>query len=235
MPSDDVRQAVGLIISSIAFVLLVAALIARRHYMREKADVQGAWQSGVLVLRAANGLCLAGASCGPCQALGLAAAGRSVHHRGGCALYLAIEPYVRRRPHAIISCSWLMAGRLRHVPGWQRPVYLGILEWSGRSSLPVFFLMTLWAGDAPAYGAHLSLGARQAHAFGIWPIPYKHLVFLLPDVRLRVHSAQAQHWPLSPYGAVAIKTFDSHHPWIDIPTYIAIHGLLLLWCCALGL
>ena len=24
---------------------------------------------------------------------------------------------------------------------------------------------------------------------------------------------------------VAIKTFDSHHPWIDIPTYIAIYGI----------
>ena len=238
IPSDDSprNKAVGLIVSSIAFVLLVVAvLIARRHYMREKADVHGAWQLGVVLFAVQMVLFVLQAHFVPSvssfELFVLAAAGGLFITAVVCTLYLAIEPYVRRHwPYAIISWSRLMAGRLRDPLVGRDLLYGVILGVVWAVIFSVFFLMRLRVGDAPVYGVtSYLLGARPVLGTWFWHLANSiqaTLVFFFLMFVLRVMLRKPWLAALAFVAIwVAIKTFDSHHPWIDIPTYIAIYGI----------
>ncbi len=148
-----------------------------------------------------------------------------------CALYLAIEPYVRRRwPHAIISWSRLMAGQVRD-PLVGRDILYGVLlgmSWSLIFS--IFYLLRLRAGDAPALGAtDFLLGARPVLGSWLWHLTTSvqfTLVFFFVMFLLRVIMRKPWIAALA-FVAVwtAIKTVGSHHVLIDVSTFAAIYGI----------
>lgn len=115
-PAQRASQTIGVVLS----VLLVAGsvLMARRNYGQGKSDVRGAFRlaGAVFLIEMALWVCLN-------HYLPTVATLRHLNTALGASLflaavtwvlYLALEPYVRRRwPHAIISWSRLLAGELR--------------------------------------------------------------------------------------------------------------------------
>ncbi len=106
-------------VGALLLLLLAAVLIAWRNYVREKADVQGAWRLGIVIFHIQMLLWLFQAHfVAPYLVTWTLRAGRqrrSVHQPVTCALYLAIEPY---RPAALAACHHLL-----------EPAY-----WRGRSA-----------------------------------------------------------------------------------------------------
>ncbi len=153
-------------------LLLVAVLIARRNWVREKADVQGAWRLGIVIFSLQMVLWLFQAHFVPSiSSLGLfvlAASGGLFITAVTCALYLAIEPFIRRHwPHAIISWSRLMAGQVRDPLVGRDTLYGVLLGMSWALIFSIFYLLRMRAGDAPALGTtDYLLGAR--HVIGSW-------------------------------------------------------------------
>ena len=118
--SDEKKSKIGQMIgfSLLIFVLVMAALIARKNYLHGRGDREGALRlAGVLfVLQMLMWLCRSHMVAG-FETLGLMmlAIGSGLLI-GGIVwmLYLAVEPWIRRRwPHAIISWSRLISGQLR--------------------------------------------------------------------------------------------------------------------------
>ena len=158
----------------LAVLLLIGgALIARKNYAAGKADLHGALRlaSAVLVIEIAIWVCLEHfiptlATFGRfivCVSTGLFLSAAI------WALYLALEPYVRRRwPQAIISWSRLMAGRLRDplvgrdllwgvIMGvvWTLVVGVGLLALKREGATPHMGSQSLLLGSRPALGIWL--------------------------------------------------------------------------------
>ena len=148
-----------------------AALVARRNYARGKGDVRGAFRlaGAAFALDMVLWLCMehfvptldtfAHFFLAACKSLLLAAL--------IWMLYVALEPYVRRHwPHAIISWSRLLAGKLRD-PLVGRDILWGILlgaVWS--LTLGVGFLFMKREGATPQLAAtDLLLGGREVISF----------------------------------------------------------------------
>jgi serine/threonine-protein kinase len=162
-------QHAGQIIEVIMAILLLAAgaLVARRNYVKGKSDVRGASRlaSAALVINMALWVSLDHfiptlATFGHfvmavSTALFLSAA--------IWMLYVALEPYVRRHwPHALISWSRLLAGKL-HDPLVGRDVLWGVLLgvlWS--VIMGVCFLFLKREGATPLLpNSNLLMGSRQ--------------------------------------------------------------------------
>ncbi len=216
-------------------VLLAAVLIAWRNYVREKADVQGAGRLAIAIFSIQMLLWLFQAHFVPSvSSLGLfvlAASSSLFITVVVCALYLAIEPFVRRRwPHAIISWSRLMAGQVRD-PLVGRDVLYGVLLgmcWALIYS--IFYLLRLRAGDAPALGTtDYLLGARHVLGSWMWHLATSvqgTLLFFFVMFLLRVILRKPWLAALA-FVAVwtAIKTIGSHHVLIDVSTFAAIYAI----------
>jgi predicted Ser/Thr protein kinase len=167
-------QHAGQIMAMILAILLLAggAWIGRRNYVAGKSDLHGAFRlaNAVFVIEIAIWVCR------DHFIPTLATFGRFVLALSTglfisaaiWMLYLALEPYVRRRwPQAIISWSRLMAGRLRD-PLVGRDVLWGVLlgvVWS--VVLSVGFLALKREGATPQLAStSLLVGGRQL--VGIW-------------------------------------------------------------------
>ena len=216
-------------------LLLAAVLIAWRNYVREKADVQGAWRLGIAIFTIQILLWFFQAhfvdSVSVIGLFVLAISGGLFISTVTCALYLAIEPYVRRRwPHAIISWSRLVGGQVRD-PLVGRDVLYGVLLgviWALIFS--VFYLLRLRAGDAPNFGAtDYLLGARHVIGSWLWQLATSvqgFLVFFFVMFVLRVILRKP--W-LAALAFVALfaglKTAGSHHVLIDVSTFVAIYAI----------
>lgn len=232
--SSPVQKAMTIVVSIVAVLLLLAAvLIARRNYLRESADVKGAWRLGMVIFSLEMMLWLFKAHfVASVSVLGLfvlAASGALFVTAVACSLYVAIEPYIRRHwPHAIISWSRLMAGRLRD-PMVGRDLLYGVLlgvSWSLIFS--IFHLLRLRAGDAPAFGStDYLLGVRGVIGTWLWHLDTSiqgTLLFFFVMFVLR--AVLRKPWLAALAFVVvwtAIQTFDSHHLLIDISTYAAIY------------
>ncbi|MGA3052981.1 MAG: serine/threonine-protein kinase [Candidatus Korobacteraceae bacterium] len=216
-------------------MLFAAVLIAWRNYVREKADMQGAWRLGIVIFSLQMLQWLFRAHFVPSIAsLGLfvlAASSSLFLAAVVCALYLAIEPYVRRRwPHAIISWSRLMAGQVRD-PLLGRDTLYGVLLGVGWALIfSIFYLLRLRAGDAPALGAtDYLLGARHVLGSWLWHLDNSvqgTLLFFFVMFLLRVILRKPWLAALA-FVAVwtAIKTAGSHHLLIDVSTFTAIYAI----------
>ncbi|HKS97605.1 MAG TPA: hypothetical protein VJV74_15930, partial [Terriglobia bacterium] len=167
-------QRVSLIIQVVLTIVLLTcgAWIARRNYIQGKSDVQGALRlsSAVLVIEIAIWACRAH-FIPELSALGrfiLAVSTGLFVSAAIAVLYLALEPFVRRRwPQAIVSWSRLMAGRVRD-PLVGRDVLWGVtlgVVWS--VVISVGFLLFKRAGATPQLASQALLtGGRQM--LGIW-------------------------------------------------------------------
>jgi len=167
-------QHAGQIMEVIMAILLLSggALIARRNYAAGKVDLHGALRlaSAVLVIEIAIWVCRDHfiptlATFGRfiiCLSTGLFLSAAI------WTLYLALEPYVRRRwPQAIISWSRLMAGRWRD-PLVGRDVLWGVIMGVVWAVVVGVGLLALKREGAPPHlgSQSLLLGGRQA--IGIW-------------------------------------------------------------------
>ena len=240
------KKVANIVLSVVAvLLLLVAILIARRNYMRGKADVQGALRLGIVIFSLEMVLWLFqahfNASVSVMGLFVLAASGGLFITTVVCSLYVAIEPYIRRHwPHAIISWSRLMAGRPRDPLVGRDLLYGVLLGVSWALIFSIFFLLRLRAGDAPALGgANYLLGARHVLGTWLWHLDSSvqgTLLFFFVMFVLRV--VLRKPWLAAmAFVAVwtAIKTFDSHHLLIDISTYAAIYAIAAFVVLRFGL
>ncbi len=218
-----------------ACLLLAAVLIAWRNCVHEKADVQGARRLGIVIFSLQMLLWLFKAhlvlAVSSLWLFVLAASSSLFTAAVVSALYLAIEPYVRRRwPHAIISWSRLMAGKVRDPLVGRDILYGVLLGMSWGFIFSVFHLLRLRAGDAPAFGAtDYLLGAHQVIGSWLWQLATSvqgTLLFFFVMFLLRVILRKPWLAALA-FVAVftAIKTADSHHILIDVSTFAAIYAI----------
>jgi serine/threonine-protein kinase len=239
MESSDqsmTKKVMNVVLAVVALLLLLAAiLIAWRNYAREKADVQGAWRLGVILFSIQMPLWFFKAHfVASIASLGLfvlASSSALFISVVMAALYLAIEPFVRRRwPHAIISWSRLMAGKVRDPLVGRDTLYGVLLGVSWALIFSIFYLLRLRAGDAPAFGTtDYLLGARHVIGSWLWHLTVSvqgTLLFFFVMFLLRV--VLRKPW-LAAIVFVAvwtlIKTLGSHHVMIDVSTYAAIYGI----------
>ena len=171
---ESTKEKVGnAMLAALAILVLFAAiLIAWRNCTEGKADVQGAWRLGLAVFLIQVLMCFFRAhfvsSISSLELVVLAMSEGLFFAALVCALYLAIEPYVRKHwPHAIISWSRLMTGQVRDPLVGRDTLYGVLLGMSWALIYALFYLMRLRAGDAPAFATtEYLLGTR--HVIGSW-------------------------------------------------------------------
>lgn len=220
----------------LAIVLLTCgAWIARRNYAQGKSDIRGALRltSAVLVLDIAIWVCRDHfiptlATFG--RFILAVSTGLFIAAAMGV-LYLALEPYVRRRwPQAIVSWSRVMTGRLRD-PLVGRDVLWGVIlgiAWS--LIIGVGLLILEHIGDSPVLPSQaLFTGGRQL--LGVWllnvvqcilgTLEFFFIVFLM-RVALR------NKW-LAAAGFVAffatMNTLANDHPEILAPVWLVVFSI----------
>ena len=198
----------------VVFVLLLALWLTRSHFVPALATF------GSLIIASSTGLFIAGLV---------------------WALYLAVEPYVRRHwPQTIISWSRLSGGRWRD-PLVGRDVLFGVCLGVFWCSL---FLVGALAvgrlGSPPGLGAmDYFLGARGTLAAVIFQIPssisatlmFFFLIFLL-RVILRKQWLAAAGFTLI-YST--LKVVSSDHPWIDLPLVVVVYAVAAIVVVRFGL
>jgi len=233
----NARQHASQIMEVILSILLLTggALIARRNYAAGKVDLHGALRlaSAVLVIEIAIWVCRDHfiptlATFGRfiiCLSTGLFLSAAI------WALYLALEPYVRRRwPQAIISWSRLMAGRWRD-PLVGRDVLWGVIMGVGWTVVVGIGLVALKREGAPPHLGNQTvlLGGRQA--MGIWLmeivqciVATLQLFFIMFLLRVVLRNK----W-LAMLGFVAIfatqNTLANDHPQYMAPVWLVVFSI----------
>jgi serine/threonine-protein kinase len=183
-------------------ILLGAVLLARYNIRQGRGDRRGAFRLAFFVFAVSMLNWLFGASHVPTfgevgRFLFLAVSQALLWAGILWLLYIALEPYVRRRwPDTIISWSRLLSGGLRD-PLVGRDVLVGILFGIGLTLLDQLGdLVRLWRGAAPAWGARFDawLGGRYLIATGflsgligaiVFTLSVFFLIFLLRVVTRR--------------------------------------------------
>ncbi len=178
MPNDDapLRKRVGQVTMALVVLLLIvgSVVLARRNYLRGKSDPQAAFRLGVAVFTIQMVLWVCGAhfvaSIGLVGLIVLAISSSLFLSAMLCIIYSAIEPFVRRHwPHAIISLTRLMAGKIRD-PHVGRDVLYGVLlgiTWA--ISYEGLFYFVERHGSGPAFCDEVFLqGTRWILAASLW-------------------------------------------------------------------
>jgi serine/threonine protein kinase len=156
-------------------------------------------------------------------------------------LYLALEPWVRRRwPHAIISWSRLLSGQLRD-PLVGRDILFGVML--GVVWLLIFqirYILTAHMGAAPGLAStEYLMGGRTALSAWLMQIPVSILgtlqfFFLLLGLKVLLR----KDW-LAAIAFVAIfalpRGFTSSYPTVEVPTQILVYAIAVLIVYRFGL
>ncbi len=238
MPSTDSSHSHAPEILLVIFLLLLlggAVWLAQRNYANQKSDVQGALRLGLLIFVLQMLVWLTSGhfvpSLGTFGLFVLAASGSVFLGALFCIIYLALEPYVRRHwPHAIISWSRLMAGRIRD-PLVGRDVLFGvILGVSWTLIFAVLFLAQERIKATPQFGStDVLMGARhligacfqqvtqsiQATLEFFFLMFVFRVIFRKPWLAALVFVA---FW-------TGIKAYGNHHLFLIIPAYAAVYGI----------
>jgi predicted Ser/Thr protein kinase len=161
------KLAVSMFVAAFVLVLAGGTLIARRNYVRGRADARAGARIAVAVFLTKMTISLCwGHVTTAWQTLYhfLVAISGALFLAGFVwVLYVALEPYLRHHwPHAIISWSRLVSGRLRD-PLVGRDLLLGVLLGTAWTViLGIQYLLTLRAGHAPQMGdPNCLLGTRE--------------------------------------------------------------------------
>ncbi len=239
MPETDEHSGSNLPqVSLVIFSLLLlagAVWLARRNYLQEKSDTNGALRLGLLIFVLQMLVWLFTAhlvpSLGTFGLFVLAASGAVFLAAVFCVVYLAIEPYIRRHwPHAIISWSRLMAGRIRD-PLVGRDLLFGVILgiiWSVLLSLlflgmkkigatPEFSSTEFLLGPRQIIGAcltHLALSVQATLGFFFLMFVFR-VIFRKPWLAALVFVA---FW-------TSIKSYGEHHLFLIIPAFVAVYGV----------
>jgi predicted Ser/Thr protein kinase len=257
--ADEKKQKLSQIagVSVLMFLLLSAALLARRNYRHGRGDREGAFRLAVVMLVleialwATRSHIVAGL-----QTFGYLVLAISAGLLWGGTmwmLYLAIEPWIRRNwPQAIISWSRLISGQLRDaVVG--RDILFGV--GFGALWIVIFELTSIplsrMGASPPLTSTTFLLGGR--HAFGriLWQVPFSifgtlQFFFLLMGLKVLVESLfrrmhlKVSHtdWIAAPFFVallVGLRSLQSTHLAVELPAFLLIYAVLALIVVRFGL
>jgi hypothetical protein len=251
-----VSQIIGLAL--ICSVLVFAAFLARRNYRHGRGDREGAFRlAGVMfALELLLWLCRSHLVAG-FETLGLlmlAIAGALLIGGVVWTIYMAIEPWIRRRwPHAIISWTRLISGQLRD-PVVGRDILFGVVfgvVWLLIFSVSYIPLARMGAAPTVSATAYL-LGPRQALGQWLLQVPISILAtlqffFLLLGLKLLVEFLfRKLRWnaPRAVDGIAAFlfvgiyvgtRSLQSVHPAVEVPEIFLIYAVLVLIVLRFGL
>jgi serine/threonine-protein kinase len=238
MPSaDDPRSKAPLVLLVLFLLVLFAGAVwlARRNYLRQKSDPDGALRLGLLIVALQMLVWIFTAhlvpSLGSLELFILAASGAVFMGLLSYTVYLAIEPYIRRHwPHAIISWTRLMAGRIRD-PLVGRDALFGVIlgmVWS--LILAALLLAMKHIGAEPDFpstafllGPRIVLGSCLTHAaasvqgtliFFFLMFVFR-VIFRKPWLAALVFVA---FWTV-------LKSYGEHHLFLMVPALVAIYGI----------
>jgi len=238
MPSEESTHSKAPEVLLVAFLLVLLAgaiLLARHNYVNQKSDPQGALRLGLLIIVLEMLVWLSSAhfvpSLGTFGLFVLGASGAVFLGTLFYVVYLAIEPFVRRHwPHAIISWSRLMSGRVRDVLVARDVLYGVILGVSWSLIFEAQGLAMKHIGAEPdlfSYG--FLLGPRQVmselvtHAVNSIEAT---LVFFFLMFAFRVILRKPWLGGLAFVAFwVVVKSYGEHHLAIIVPAIIATYGI----------
>jgi predicted Ser/Thr protein kinase len=236
MPSEEARSKVLVLLVVFLLVLLAAAVwLARRNYLQQKGYPEGALRLAFLIFILQMLVWIFNAhfvpSLGTFGLFVLATSGALFTSAVFYVVYLAIEPYVRRRwPHAIISWSRLMSGRIRDPLVGRDVLYGVILGISWSLIFEVMFLSLKHIGATPdlsswefLMGPRLALGTCLSHlalsiesTLGFFFLMFVFRVILRNPWLAAV--AFVAFW-------TATKAYDNHHFLLIVPAYVAVYSI----------
>ena len=238
MPSaeDNWRSKLEVLLVIFVLILLAAAVwLARRNYLQEKSDPQGALRLGLLIFVLEMSVWVFSSHFVPSIALSelfvLAASGSLFLAAVFYVIYLAIEPYIRRHwPHAIISWSRLMAGRLRD-PLVGRDLLFGVLlglSWSILFSLQSLALKHIGAAPDFASTAFL-MGPRHVLGACLTQVAASvqatiYFFFLMFVFRVVLRKPWLAALAFVAFWSFA-QAYGSHHYFIVVPTVVLIYAI----------
>jgi hypothetical protein len=251
-----VRQVLALTL--LLFVLMSALYLARRNYRQGRADREGAFRLGVVMFLLEIVLWLCRGHLVPgLEAFGLfvLAISTGLFISGTTwLLYLALEPWVRKRwPQTIISWSRLLSGQLRD-PLVGRDILFGVMlgvTWILIFQIRSIPLMRL--GAPPGLGSsEYLLGGRAALGAWLTQIPLSILgtlqfFFLLLGLKvllgflfslLGLKFAKSTDW-LAAIAFVALfalpRGLTSSHVAVELPTQILVYAIAVIIVLRFGL
>jgi serine/threonine-protein kinase len=226
-------------------LLVAGALLARRNYRQGRADREGALRLATVMfgLEVLLWVCRSHIVANfdtfgrmmLCVAAGLLTGGIT------WMLYLALEPWIRRRwPHAIISWSRALAGQLRD-PLVGRDILFGVIfgvVWLLIIALDYIPLARAGAAPQLSTTAYL-LGVREALGRWLLQIPTSILATLeFFFIMLGLKVVLRKDW-LAALAFVAmfvgLKGLQSSHPLRDLPVIVPIYALLVVVVFRFGL
>ena len=240
------QKIVQVIFMMIFMLILVGSTwVARRNYIQGRGDREGAFRLAVVVFFLQMALWLCRTHLVPTLEFGLVfviAISTSLFLSGlVLVLYLALEPYVRRRwPQGIISWSRLLIGQFRD-PLVGRDLLYGVLLGLVWTLLyEVRQVLTMRLGDAPGlYSTGFLMGGRQALASWLLHIPVSiqsTLVFFFVFLAFRI--VLRREW-LAAIAFVALfagmKTVGSDFVRVEFVLQILIYATAVLVVVRFGL
>ncbi len=246
-PADSIGKRVQQILSIVIIVAVLggAIYLARRNYRQGRADKEGAFRlAGIIfALEMLLWLCR-GHFFASLDLFGLfvIAVSTGLFNAGATwLLYLALEPWVRRRwPQALISWSRLISGDVRD-PLVGRDILFGVML--GVVWILVFqlhYVLMSRSGAAPTlYATEYLTGGRQALGTWLAQIPQSiivTLVFFFVLFGLKV--VLRNDW-VAAVAFVALyalpRGLSSSHMAIELPTWILIYAIAVLVVVRFGL
>jgi len=226
-------------------VLLAGAIwLARRNYLQQRSDPQGALRLGVLIFALQMLVWLFNAhfvpSLGSFELFVLATSAAIFLSAVSYVIYLAIEPYVRRHwPQAIISWSRLMAGRIRD-PLVGRDVLLGaVLGTIWALIVALMFLALKHIGATPDLSSpDFLMGPRHVLGTCLWHVAisiqgtlvFFFLMFVFRVILRKPWLAAVafvafwsvlktwHDWSLTPH-------WETHHLALILPAVVAVYSI----------
>ena len=212
-----------------------AIWLARRNYLRQKSDPKGALRLGLLIFALQMLVWIFTAHLVP----SLGAFGLFILAANGAVflgvvfyiVYLAIEPYIRRHwPHAIISWTRLMAGRIRD-PLVGRDVLFGVILgicWS--LIFEVLFIAMKHIGAEPDFpstafllGPRMVLGSCLIHAAA--SVQATLIFFFLMFVfRVIFRKPWLAALVFVTFWSV-LKAYGEHHLFLIVPAVVAVYSI----------
>jgi len=248
-------QILGLLL--LMAMILAGALLARRNYRHGRGDREGAFRIAAIMFSLVMVLWLCRSHFAPgFQTFGYFVLSVSSGLLWGgmiWMIYLAIEPWIRRRwPQAIISWSRLISGKVRDaVVG--RDILFGVAF--GTLWLLIFevaYIPSARIGAPPPLSASAYLlGGRQALGQWFMQVPFSifgtlQFFFMLLGLKVLVEFlSRLMHLKFVRSDWIAAVLFvaifvgmrglQSTHLAIDIPTIVLIYGVLVLIVLRFGL
>jgi predicted Ser/Thr protein kinase len=235
-PKTAGERAGNLVLLAIILSVLVgAAFLAHRNYVRGRGDRRGAFRLAYVIFAALIALWLCKAHIVPALDMlrvFILAISTALFFSGlFWILYLSLEPYVRRHwPRTLVSWNRLLMGRFRD-PLVGRDLLFGVIL--GVIWILIFQVrgvLVMKAGASPDFpSTEYLVGGRAALGAWLTDIPLSiqsALIFFFLLFVLRV--LLRKEWPAAIVFVaiwVVLKTLASDYPWIEGPTWTLIYGV----------